>query len=206
MARRCSARIEVEVVGSRRAPDPSDPGGEPPTEPPPDAGAHRRHQQQQPERIGDEPGNQEQKSGDREQAAVGHRARGHPARVELGAHARERADPLTLHQPGAAERDREHEREGVEHPDPLDDLQEDRDLHERPQHQQEDDDEHASRVRSPDQESRLRRRARGEARWWCRRRPHRGPGAAAPPRSSPVHAPRRDGGCPRAPRTRPRRS
>ena len=44
------------------------------------------------------------------------------------------------------ERDHEHQGQGVEHPDPLDDLQEHRDLDQRPEHQQEDDDEHTSRL------------------------------------------------------------
>src|SRR5438270_7220568 len=105
----------------------------------PDAGAHRWEEEQQAHRIGDEPGRQEQCTGQQDQRPVDQLPAGHHTGVDLALGAAQRAQTFALHEPGSGEADEDEDPEGVQNADGVTELDDDvqlGDRHEDEQHHQ----------------------------------------------------------------------
>ena len=93
--------------------------------------ARRRQQEQQAEDVGDEAGGQQQRAAEDHEHAVGHLARGRPAALQRLVEAPPRRAALRAHQQRAEDRVGDEERDRPPHPDRLADLDDHRQLGDR---------------------------------------------------------------------------
>ncbi len=119
--------------------DPRAARGSPPCQrrhPAPGERPARGEEQHQTEQVGQEPGHQQQRSGDQDHRAVGDLPGGDPTLGHGELEAPPGGQPLALGQPGAADAEHQQQEQRSEHADALADRQDHRQLRERDQNEQ----------------------------------------------------------------------